>query len=127
MELLVTANWRMWRWIRAFRERAGRGRIFGLHNYPDVTRLRTKGTRLFVRACRTPRSGSPRPAASCATAGSTTTRAARRAVRHVFKLAALIPRVRRVYIYNWRYDGNERWDSDLISSTGSNAAPTSSW
>jgi hypothetical protein len=23
-----------------------------------------------------------------------------------------------VYIYNWRYDGNERWDSGLISREG---------
>jgi hypothetical protein len=43
---------------------------------------------------------------------------AARAVRHAFKLAALVPRVRRVYIYNWRYDGNERWDSGLISREG---------
>ena len=51
VELLLTSNWRMWRWLRAFRARAGRGRlVFGLHNYPDVTRLRTRATRLFVKA-----------------------------------------------------------------------------
>jgi polysaccharide biosynthesis protein PslG len=120
VELLVTANWRMWRWIRAFRERAGRARlIFGLHNYPDVTRLRTTGTRLFARRVRnaelwiTETGGIVRHRNFDYDEGR-----AARAVRHVFKLAALIPRVRRVYIYNWRYDGNERWDSGLISREG---------
>jgi hypothetical protein len=41
-----------------------------------------------------------------------------RAVRHVFKLAAAFPRVKRVYLYNWRSDGNKRWDSGLISRDG---------
>jgi hypothetical protein len=120
VELLVTANWRMWRWIRAFRERAGRGRlIFGLHNYPDVTRLRSRGTRLFARRVRnaelwiTETGGIVRHRNFDYDEGR-----AARAVRHAFKLAAAIPRVRRVYIYNWRYDGNERWDSGLISREG---------
>ena len=39
-------------------------------------------------------------------------------MRHVFKMAAAFPRVRRVYLYNWRFDGNKRWDSGLISDEG---------
>jgi hypothetical protein len=120
VELLVTSNWRMWRWIRAFRERAGRGRlIFGLHNYPDVTRLRTRGTRLFARRVRnaalwiTETGGIVRHRNFDYDEGR-----AARAVRHAFKLAAAVPRVRRIYIYNWRYDGNVRWDSGLISREG---------
>src|SRR5215217_7241635 len=120
VELLVTANWRMWRWIRAFRERAGRGRlIFGLHNYPDVTRLRSRGTRLFARRVRnaelwvTETGGIVRHRNFDYDEGR-----AARAVRHAFKLVSALPRVRRLYIYNWRYDGNERWDSGLISLDG---------
>lgn len=120
VELLVTSNWRMWRWIRAFRERAGRGRlIFGLHNYPDVTRLRGRGTRLFARRVRnaelwvTETGGIVRHRHFEYDEGR-----AARVVRHVFKLVSALPRVRRVYIYNWRYDGNERWDSGLISREG---------
>jgi hypothetical protein len=120
VEMLVTSNWRMWRWIRAFRHRAGPGRlIFGLHNYPDVTRLRSKATRNFARRVRnaelwiTETGGIVRHRNFDYDEGR-----AARAVRHAFKLAALIPRVRRVYIYNWRYDGNERWDSGLISREG---------
>jgi hypothetical protein len=120
VELLVTSNWRMWRWIRAFRERAGRGRlIFGLHNYPDVTRLQGRGTRRFARRVRnaelwvTETGGIVRHRNFDYDEGR-----AARAVRHAFKLASAVPRVRRLYLYNWRYDGNERWDSGLISGEG---------
>jgi hypothetical protein len=120
VELLVTANWRMWRWIRAFRQRAGRGRlIFGLHNYPDVTRLRTRATRLFLK--RVPKA----EVWITETGGIVRHRRfkynegrAARVVRHVFKMVAALPRVKRLYLYNWRYDGNVRWDSGLISDGG---------
>jgi hypothetical protein len=120
VELLVTSNWRMWRWIRAFRERAGRGRlIFGLHNYPDVTRLRTKATRLFLRRVKnsevwiTETGGIVRHRRFRYNEGR-----AARVIRHVFKLTDRFSRITRLYLYNWRYDGNTRWDSGLISEEG---------
>jgi hypothetical protein len=120
VELLVTSNWRMYRWIRAFRERAGRSRlIFGLHNYPDVTRLRGIRTRNFLRRVRnaeiwiTETGGIVRHRNFSYNEGR-----AERVVRHVFKLVAALPRVKRLYLYNWRYDGNVRWDSGLISQEG---------
>jgi hypothetical protein len=119
-ELLVTANWRMWRWIRAFRHRAGRGRlIFGLHNYPDVTRLRSRATRMFLRRVKgvevwiTETGGIVRHRRFAYNEGR-----AARVVRHVFSMVARLPRVKRLYLYNWRYDGNKRWDSGLISDQG---------
>ena len=36
----------------------------------------------------------------------------------MFKLVSALPRVKRLYLYNWRFDGNERWDSGLISLEG---------
>jgi hypothetical protein len=120
VEVLLTHSWRTWRWIRRFRERAGRGpHIFGLHNYPDVTRLRTLNTRLFLK--RVPGSevwltetgGIVRFGRWRYSEGR-----AARAVRHVFELTTRFPRVRRVYLYNWRFDGNRRWDSGLISDEG---------
>ena len=120
VEILGTGNWRTWRWIRAFRERAGRGRhIFGLHNYPDVTRLRSEVTRSFVRRLRksqvwiTETGGIVRHRRF-----EHDERRAARAVRHAFKLASAFRRVKRIYIYNWRDDGNKRWDSGLISHEG---------
>jgi polysaccharide biosynthesis protein PslG len=120
VELLVTSNWRMYRWIRAFRKRAGRGRlIFGLHNYPDVTRLQGVRTRRFLRHVRHAEIWITE------TGGIVRHRnfkydesRADRVVRYVFKLVSALPRVRRLYLYNWRYDGNERWDSGLISREG---------
>jgi hypothetical protein len=120
VELLLTSNWRMWRWIRAFRQRAGGGRlIFGLHNYPDVTRLRSKATRLFARRVKkaeiwiTETGGIVRHRRFKYSEGR-----AARVVRHVFRLVSSIPRVKRLYLYNWAYDGNVRWDSGLISDEG---------
>ena len=120
VELLLTSNWRMWRWIRAFRQRAGRGRlIFGLHNYPDVTRLRSKATRLFLRRVKnadvwiTETGGIVRHRRFKYNEGR-----AARVIRHVFTMADRLPRITRLYLYNWRYDGNGRWDSGLISEGG---------
>jgi hypothetical protein len=120
VELLVTSNWRMYRWIHAFRQRAGGGRlIFGLHNYPDVTRLRGVRTRNFLRRVRnadiwiTETGGIVRHRHFAYDESR-----AELVVRHVFKLVAALPRVKRLYLYNWRYDGNVRWDSGLISQQG---------
>jgi hypothetical protein len=120
VEVLLTHSWKTWRWIRRFRERAGRGpHIFGLHNYPDVTRLRSLNTRLFLRRV-------PRAQVWLTETGGVVrfrhwrhneVRAAR-AVRHVFTIASRFRRVRRVYLYNWRADDNKRWDSGLISREG---------
>jgi hypothetical protein len=121
VELLVTSNWRMYRWIRAFRERAGRGHIiFGLHNYPDVTRLVGIRTRNFLRRVRhaeiwiTETGGIVRHRNFKYDEGR-----ADKVVRHVFKLVAALPRVKRLYLYNWQYDGNLRWDSGLLGQDGS--------
>jgi hypothetical protein len=120
VEVLLTHSWKTWRWIRRFRERAGRGpHTFGIHNYPDVTRLRNLNTRLFLRRV-------PRAEVWLTETGGivrfrrwrySEARAAR-AVRHVFKLAQRFPRVKRLYLYSWRFDGNRRWDSGLISRDG---------
>lgn len=120
VEVLLTHSWKTWRWIRRFRERAGPGpHIFGVHNYPDVTRLRSLNTRLFLRRV-------PKAEVWVTETGGVVRfgrwrynegRAAR-AVRHVFKMASAFPRVKRLYFYSWRFDGNERWDSGLISDEG---------
>jgi hypothetical protein len=120
VEVLLTHSWKTWRWIRRFRERAGPGpHIFGLHNYPDVMRERSLNTRLFLR--RVPRA----KVWLTETGGIVRFRnwrhdeaRAARAVRQVFRMASAFPRVRRVYLYNWRADSNPRWDSGLISSDG---------
>jgi hypothetical protein len=121
VEVLLTHSWKTWRWIRRFRERAGPGpHIFGIHNYPDVTRRRNLNTRLFLRRV-------PGAEVWLTETGGVVRFAKRwrynesraaRAVRHVFQLAGAFRRVQRLYLYNWRADGNKRWDSGLISREG---------
>jgi hypothetical protein len=120
VELLMTGNWKTWRWLRAFRRRAGRGpHVYGLHNYPDVTRLKSRATRAFLRRVRraevwiTETGGIVRH-----NNWKYSERRAARAVRHVFRMASRMPRVKRVYLYNWRFDGNRDWDSGLLSRDG---------
>ena len=44
---------------------------------------------------------------------------AARAITHVFELAAMSPRITRVYLYNWYGITQPRmWDSGLVSATG---------
>jgi len=122
VEVLLSGAWRTWRWIRRFREKAGRGpHTFGIHNYPDVTRLRFHSTARFLRLV-------PRAELWFTETGGVVRfkkrwpyneRRAARAVRHVFRLAAISPRITRVYLYNWRADGNNPlWDSGFISADG---------
>ena len=121
VELLLRRSWRSFRWIRRFREAAGRGpHIWGVHNYPDVTRLRFLNTGIFLRKV-------PRDEVWFTETGGIVRfaerwphdeRRAARAVRHVFRLAAISPRIKRVYLYNWQATPNPRWDSGFIGIEG---------
>ena len=120
VDILLTGNWRTWRWLRAFRESAGRGpHIFGLHNYPEVTRLRSHVTRSFLRRL-------PRARVWITETGGIVRHnaweynedRAARVIRHVFKVTNRLHRIERLYLYNWRFDGNRDWDSGLIAKNG---------
>jgi Glycosyl hydrolase catalytic core len=121
-EVLLTGSWKTWRWVKRFRAAAGRGpHTWGVHNYPDVTRLSTRNTGIFMRRVRrdqiwfTETGGIVRFAKSW----PHDERRAARAVRHTFRLAASSPRITRIYLYNWRADAaNRRWDSGIISADG---------
>jgi hypothetical protein len=111
-------------YARRFR-RVAKGRlIWGLHNYLDANRFTTSGTRALLRATkgdvwftetgglvkRTNRSKIPF-AEGVAHAG--------KAAAWVFKLAALSPRVKRVYFYQWSPVGPKAtWDSALTDAKG---------
>jgi hypothetical protein len=120
-DVLVTDSPRTWRWIRAFRRRAGRGpHTWGVHNYPDVNRRAARRTRRFLRAV--PGEVWFTETGGIVKFGRTWRRSEARAalaVRYTFRLAAALPRVTRVYLYNWQATSrNRRWDSGLISPAG---------
>jgi hypothetical protein len=114
-------------WVQAFR-RAARvtPRIWGLHNYLDANRFRTSGTKTLLRAVRgqvwfTETGGLvDRADGKRRHHFEQSTRHAAKATRWVFKLAALSPRVRRVYFYHWQpaREPWATWDSALLDRHG---------
>lgn len=114
-------------WVRAFQRAAKRRiRIWGLHNYLDVNRLRDTGTKRLLRTVRTPvwitETGGivRRKHYKNQVAGfEESERHAARATKYVLDLATRQPRLQRVYLYQWNTDSaDNRWDSGIIGSLG---------
>ena len=106
------------RWIQRYRAALRTPRdVCGIHNYSDVNRFRTAGTRALMRRARLPpvlahrdRRDHVRRAAGRATAS------ARRArPRFLFRLVAREPRIARVYVYTWFGRVTPQWDSGLVA------------
>ena len=111
-------------WVARFRKAAkAKGIIWGLHNYVDANRMRTTGTKALLKATTGPvwftetggvvwrENARDRIGFSGRGAGHAAT-----ATKWVFKLAALSPRVKRVYFYNWL--PGPTWDSGLVDAHG---------
>ena len=109
-------------WVKRFAHTVGTTKvIWGLHNYIDANRFRTRGTKALLRTVKgdvwfTETGGLVvrRNGSTVAFPGSTKHAAA--ATRWVFKLAALSSRVKRVYFYHWSPapTPNPTWDSALV-------------
>jgi hypothetical protein len=114
-------------WVDRFQHAAGRGRrlIWGLHNYIDANRFRTRGTRALLRATKgevwfTETGGLVARKKAAAVPLRASPEHAAHAARWVFKLAGLSPRIKRVYFYHWtpsRTPG-ATWDSALTDKAG---------
>ena len=110
-------------WLRRFlRVAPGRPRLWGLHNYVDVNRFRTRGTDRLLRLVRgsvwltetggiTELGGRPLPYDE---------RRAARATRFLFRLAdRRAGRIRRVYLYQWRKTHSwDAFDAGLVREDG---------
>ena len=113
-------------WVRAFKQHARhRTRIWGLHNYVDANRFRTSGTEALLRAVKgqiwfTETGGLVRRRNPSAIPLNESAKHAAKAVRWVFKLATLSPRIKRIYFYHWMpaADRKARWDSALVNRRG---------
>jgi hypothetical protein len=110
------------KWATAFQKAIGKRRvIWGLHNYIDANRFRTRGTKALLRAVKgdvwfTETGGIVRRSNNTGLKLPQSTRHAAKATTYVFKLAALSKRVKRVYFYHWSPapTPNATWDSALV-------------
>jgi hypothetical protein len=112
-------------WIRRFRAAARhRVTIWSLHNYLDANRNRSIGTRKLLRNVKgevwfTETGGIVGRFIDGRARKGLGVKHATAAVKRVFKLAALSPRVKRVYFYNWvAPPRNWRWDSAIMGFDG---------
>jgi hypothetical protein len=123
-EVLDTPN--MVRWVRAFKRAAhAEPRYWGLHNYVDANRRRTRGTRRLLRAVKglvwfTETGGIVARHNPHRITFPESAHHAAVATRFVFRrLVPLSKRATRVYIYQWNAGPPPTtWDSGLIGPTG---------
>jgi hypothetical protein len=117
-------------WVRRFDRYAPiKPRIWGLHNYADTNGLRTDSTRKLLRitgsgeiwftetgglVIRREYKGS-----RVKRVYRYSQRHAARSTKHVFTLACLSPRIRRIYLYHWQAPPVvTNWDSAFLGSKG---------
>jgi hypothetical protein len=110
-------------YLKRFRAalKGGTPRLWGLHNYSDTNRFRTRGTRQMLRAV---------PGEIWVTETGGVARFGRsfpfdlqrqaRATTYTFKLLDLSSRIRRLYLYNWTGSPpGARFDAGLTNADGS--------
>jgi hypothetical protein len=115
------------RWLGTFRRHAhGKPRLWGLHNYGDANHfrsLRRSTTRKFLRYVSgevwlTETGGVVRFGKGYK-GGRKYERRAAKATKRVFALAAMSPRIKRVYLYHWQAPARfVTWDSGLVAPDG---------
>ncbi len=122
-DLLDTAT--VGEWARQFRQVAKGPLIWGLHNYIDANLFTTHATLRFLQVTRGPvwfteTGGLVKRKNHSRIRFPQGVKHAGKAAAWVFKLAALSPRVKRVYFYEWMPDPNKHatWDSALTDRRG---------
>jgi hypothetical protein len=114
-------------WAQRFVRAAGRTpKVWGLHNYGDANRMSTTTTRLLLKSVGgdvwfTETGGVVRRANGSTFTFPTSAARAAKVTRFIFDhLAALRPRVRRVYLYHWDtgIGGRPTWDSGFVGPDG---------
>jgi hypothetical protein len=114
-------------WIKKFLKTARKDKlIWGLHNYIDANRFRKSGTKELLKATRrgkiwfTETGGLVVRRNGSRIAFPGNKKHAAKATKQVFKLAALSPRIKRVYFYHWQPAKMKlpTWDSALVDKRG---------
>ena len=112
-------------WVAQVEKHAKRPiKTWALHNYIDANRFRSRGTRALLKATKakiwfTETGGLVRRDNGSTIEFADSPFHAVRAVKWVFKLARLSPRVQRVYFYHWvAPPADATWDSALLDLKG---------
>ncbi len=122
-DLLDAGN--MKSWVTRFARHAPDARLWGLHNYGDANRFRTTGIDQLLGAVKgdvwLTETGSivAFTTSSGLVSFQKSERRAAKAMRYLFD--ELVPhsrRIKRVYVYNWLSDPENRWDSGLVRDDG---------
>lgn len=116
----------MRRWLTRFKTLAKSARLWGLHNYGDTNRFKTKGTSTILKTVpgdiwltetgaivrfQTSKGVQALPESEARAAKS---------MRYLFtKLIPSSKRIKRVYLYNWGSDPTNRFDAGLLRPDGS--------
>jgi hypothetical protein len=110
------------KYLRTFKHFAkGSPRLWGLHNYSDTNRFRSRGTKALLRTVRgniwlTETGGVVKFADSF----PYNEQRAAKATRFMFKLARSSKRIKRLYIYSWLGEQRgARFDAGLVNPDGS--------
>ena len=113
------------RWLRGFLAASpSPPRLWGLHNYGDVTYDRTSGTDSVLETVpgdlwieETGGIVTMRNSAGRVTLATDETRAAA-SIDRAFSIAAARPRIARMYIYHWKAGATDRFDAGLVRPDG---------
>ena len=112
-------------WLKKFLEVAPSARLWGLHNYGDANRFRTSGLDTLLRTVRgdvwLTETGSIYSFTTSDGRQSFKPSQSRAAKAMRYLLTRVVPRssrIKRVYVYNWRSDPTNRWDSGLVGYHG---------
>jgi len=103
---------RMVPWLNVYKRKVRGAKVWAMHNYKDATRSRG-GTGDFLRTVR----GSVWLTETGGIRARGGLKGQANAVKRVFALARASRRIRRIYFYQWRYNG-DRWDSAFLSKGG---------
>ncbi|HEX6023217.1 MAG TPA: hypothetical protein VFZ00_14570 [Solirubrobacter sp.] len=105
------------RWVRRYRAALRTPRaVCGIHNYADVNRFRTAGTRALIRALGCERYWLTETGGIMSSGGlRRDPQRQTRATRFLFELVDREPLITRAYVYTWFGRVTPQWDSGLVA------------
>jgi hypothetical protein len=102
-------------WLRTYKRKVHKAKVWGLHNYKDTSSRNTRGTtRVFVNMVR----GQVWLTETGGLINRGGLKGQAKSVKRVFTLTHQIKRIKRVYFYQWRGVRKSHWDSAFLSPTG---------